>query len=628
MKPIRKIYKTRLTSVPLFSLALIGITLAYSLSPQWAIARDQETAPSIFSVYADNRDNGIPNHITADLALISYSLLRQNSIQIQEEQTIIPQFSAFLNGLEEALDGQKVALASLPEGATARKALKTNVQLVQLLQSLMHPDRAQSLDEPMKAEFTRVMDATDLHDSYLWGRRLDYTQYKPRGRYTRDAESEQFFRAFRYISGQWFAVKPSAATSISVEECQLQTAQLIQLVELIQENESLQAQRQALQKALDWQFGVSEDLRDTDVVKVLQANQNDDDYLALSRALFDHAVEHKRQPSVIDAVVELNLVESDAYLQDVVTGWRLIPSRISVQMATQQALLHDQTGGYVGDDNERPFGYGVVNGQGVKSYPSAQEWLALISDEDSVLKSELLQSPEASFVGYETAFAYSQRQLGKLEGAELLHAQIVQKGIDAFDAGRIAHEQTYLDEQTLHGFQTWQRFLDVLYTRQSYTASAKGLMLVDAKRESASLDAATDLYLMLAHAARVHWRRTAVVEWQAFAKIMDELVDLSAKTAFGGVLSVADIEYLNNMDRSLSHLTGGLDDPIVVDVHTNPNENRVVQQATGYARLVFKDVLGQSRHRGARLSFYEFKQPAASRMTVEQWRTELEKGAL
>lgn len=607
-----------------FNAILFAVTFAQVLSVQAVNAGKLEVGPSIFSVYANNRERGIPNHITADLALVSYSLLRQKSIQTQEEKTIIPLFSALLNGLEDALDGQQAKVHALPEGSTTREALQKNTQLVQLVQSLMHPDRANQLDEEVKAEYTRIVNASAVHESSLWGRWLDYTQYKPRGRYTRDDQSEQFFRAFRYLSGQWFAIKPSAATGITSDESQLQTAQLIQLVLLMDENELLQVQRQALEDALDWQFGVAEDLRDNDVVQVLQSIENKIDYGVLSKALFDYAVEHHRQPSVIDAVVELNLLESGLSIQDVVSGWRLIPSRLSVQMATQQALLYGQTGNYVGDAADLPFTYGVVNGQGVKAYPSGREWLALIGGQNSNITRTLLQSPEVQFEGYEAAFETSQLLLHKLLGAELLHAEIIRACIDALESGIAMKAETHLDEQTLNGFQTWQRFLDVLYTRQSYTASAKGLMLINVKRESASLDIATDLYSMLAHVARVQWHRTEVVEWQAFADIMDKLVESSAKSAYGGALSRTDIEYLNNVDRVLLNLTGSPDSPVVVDVHTNPNENQVVQQGTGYARIVFNEPVDKQHHRGARFSFHEFKQPIAERLSVEQWRTQLD----
>jgi len=246
---------------------------------------------------------------------------------------------ALVNGLEEALDGQRAMVDALPEESIARKALETNIQFVQLLQALMNPERVDELDAVLQEEYWRIINADNLHDSYLWGRRVDYTQYKPRGRYTRDEQSEQFFRAFRYVSGQWFAIKPSAATGITSEESQLQTAQRVQLVQLIAENESLQAQRLTLEEALSWQFGAAEDLLDSDVVKVLQDVGSDRNYRIMAQALFDHAVENKRQPSVIDAVVDRNLLESDVAIRDVVSGWRLIPSRLSVQMATQQALL-------------------------------------------------------------------------------------------------------------------------------------------------------------------------------------------------------------------------------------------------------------------------------------------------
>ena len=43
----------------------------------------------------------------------------------------------------------------------------------------------------------------------MWGQVIDYSQFKPRGRYNRTPEMQDFFRAFRYAGAVLFAVKPS-----------------------------------------------------------------------------------------------------------------------------------------------------------------------------------------------------------------------------------------------------------------------------------------------------------------------------------------------------------------------------------------------------------------------------------
>jgi hypothetical protein len=68
-------------------------------------------------------------------------------------------------------------------------------------------------------------------------------------------------------------------------------------------------------------------------------------------------------------------------------------------------------------------------------------------------------------------------------------------------------------------------------------------------------------------------------------------------------------------------LSGAPDKPIVIDVHSNPAAGQVVEEATGYPRVVS----GEGSARGAVFTHREFKQPMSERLTDASWRELLRK---
>ena len=108
-------------------------------------------------------------------------------------------------------------------------------------------------------------------------------------------------------------------------------------------------------------------------------------------------------------------------------------------------------------------------------------------------------------------------------------------------------------------------------------------------------------------------------DWQKFAGYCQKLARLSQVRAYGVDLNGEQIDFLNSIDQRFGELTGAGDRPIVIDVHSDPNNEQVVQQAVGQPKIVVIDDL-----RGARMSFHQFKHPMRSRMTDQEWQRSLE----
>lgn len=593
------------------ALALMVGSLTSGAKPPEMASRPGETptavAPGLLELYAQNRAQGIPNYITEDLLLLGYSLVAKETTKELEDERVRPLFEAFLAELTAGLE-------RLPPSDKTTPVTQANRDFLGLLGGLLEADKvgdrlATLGGGAVQAEYELVLASGGIQPSPLWGYPLDYGQFKPRGRYSESAALAGYFRAMRYAGAVLFPVQSSRSTGITPETVARMTAQTLQLVKVMGANPQLEAKRTQLEELLAWRFGVGEDLADADLRQVLGAALGDDPAKA-AQALFAQAKKTGRQPQILGGLVDLSQLEAGLLPRDVLTGWRLLPSRYSAESAAFQRLVYNATGEYQGSGTPAPFGLAVIGGQRVKGYPSSLELLALQGSKAAL--GQLRQAGEDRFVGYDKAFAEAKGLLRQARGLNGAHLDFMR---EAFTAPATNPGNR---DQAIAAFWTWQRYLDVLYAKQSYTLTGKGLEL-DPSRPGATLEPSTSLYKALAKLIEEQRRHGPERPWAELGQAVQRIVTISTKLERGKSISRDDEAFLNDLDRKLLALGGGtMDAPIIVDVHVNPAEGKVVEEATAWASLVEK---GPAR--GARLSHREFKQPLAERLDDAGWRRQL-----
>jgi hypothetical protein len=228
------------------------------------------------------------------------------------------------------------------------------------------------------------------------------------------------------------------------------------------------------------------------------------------------------------------------------------------------------------------------------------------------------QQRDTRYEGYAAAAQAAERELDRAEGMSADELQLIKDGLGErgadFDPGQRL--------TTVLGFWTWQRYLSVLYSKQSYTVSGKSLA-IPKERTSAALEPAQGIYLALDRLVAKQRLHNPHPVWERFTNMLERLLVISKREQQGTALSADDVAFLNDLDHALLGLTGGPDAPIVVDVHTNPASGEVLEQAIGYAQVVRKTLANGQTAQGARFTHYEFKQPLSERLTDEAWRKRL-----
>lgn len=573
----------------------------------------------MFAVYERNRQEGVANYITEDFLLASYGLIRVAAGKSVERE----RYAGLLRNLVGRLQ------AAVQEQEADSPARRANQDFLAVLAALAEgrPEATDAADpKRAQAELDLVLAANEIARSPLWGYSFDYAQFLPRGHYEGDEALTRYFRAARYAGAALFAVKPSRATGVSRKAASRMAAQAAQLARLIDADAELAATYSDLIGNLAWRFGPAEDLTSAAFLSVPAEPGR-----THAERLFAQARDSGMQPRILGGIVDARRLEKGVTPQDALTGWRLLPQRRSVDYAAFQRLLHDGTGVFEGtaegvaEDRYPPFGLTLIDGQGVKGFPLLAELMAFWGSAESA---ETLESwQETAFADYAGAALRAKRELADARGLSALHQQLIQTGLAQLDELDSASSHDRLS--ALRAFWTWQRYAALLYAKQPYTPAGKGLPIAQ-PRLGARLEPSLALYQSLMRVVEAHRRFTPHPSWDAFAEILAQVVGIASRQRLLGAPTAGDENYLNELDNAVKQLVDGPDLPIVVDVHASPSSGQVLQEATGYARLVYLDrgeavrnMAGINIVRGARFTQFEFKQPLDDRLTDSAWREKL-----
>lgn len=555
----------------------------------------------MFELYADNRAQGLPNAISADFMALAYSQLRQQRWAALEHDSLMPSYTALLHALRGAAE-------SLDETAPATAHNRALTALLQALNS----GNGDALSGDLLSEYQLVQDAQQRVASPLWGWMIDYSQFKPRGRYSDDPALSDYYRSFRYASQLLFAVVPSPGMGVDTAQAQLNAVQAAQMSGLLSSPAIAPLYAQVVD-VVAAQFGSGDDLRVQDVVAAV-AGQGEAQFSVL---LADYAVANGRVPKVLSTAVQGAEGGQDA--AQALIGWRLLPAAAPADAAAFQQLV------YQGGESLRldcahclrpPKTLGKVAGLQVKAYPSYRELLQLLGSETAW--ASLTQNHEHNYSGYAQALQRAETALQAAQGMEHQQLALMRHWIAAAATGSSA--QQHMADTGAAGFWLWQKYLAQLYQKQSHTGMAKGVNMGGlSARPGATVWPFAQPFAQLAELAMAQVKHDPDGPWQAFAALAKHCAVLATRA---DSLSAEDEAFLNQLDTALSELGIGADAPIVVDLHSHLAEGQVLSLGLGQP---LQWHVGEAR--GARFNVYEFTVPLSQLLTDTQWRLVLQQTA-
>ncbi|MDZ7345701.1 MAG: DUF3160 domain-containing protein, partial [candidate division KSB1 bacterium] len=165
----------------------------------------------MFDLYTDCRENGIPQFITTDVMLHGFHLMFDRILKACEEQRFIAQLDALLEAVTEKTRAQYDAATN----PSAREAIFRNLDYLLVASQLLTPK--QFFVDPLPGgrwseEVALILDAAAAFvPSPIFGYPEDYTQYKPRGHYTRSEELQRYFRCMMWLGRMTFSCEKDEA---------------------------------------------------------------------------------------------------------------------------------------------------------------------------------------------------------------------------------------------------------------------------------------------------------------------------------------------------------------------------------------------------------------------------------
>lgn len=197
--------------------------------------------------YRGLREAGVPVFVTSDTLLHLFHVQFDEALKDVEEREFLPDVTALAGMLERRLGAQ----AAAAKDPVAREGLRKAWTFAAVGLAALRPDFAPA--EPIRAEVERVAGLMKRHEGFwpdpgaaheqwsLFRYAEDFSQYVPRGHYTRSEELGRYFTAMMWFGRMTFLLKggdPHGPTErepflVSAEEAAAQTVAAAAMTRLL-----------------------------------------------------------------------------------------------------------------------------------------------------------------------------------------------------------------------------------------------------------------------------------------------------------------------------------------------------------------------------------------------------------
>ncbi len=504
----------------------------------------------------------------------------------------------------------------------------------------------------------------------------DYSQYVPRGHYTRSETLKRFFKAMMWYGRMSFLLKGGEAGDCAAFEGPLITEKdaklaTIQASLISAELSNVEVGDGTAQEIWDRIYsvtsffvGTADDLTPYEYLGAIEKVfgtefdasllTSEDNLLALKAELAQ-----MRNPEIYGGsgvcVVYPPITKERLYECLAKTkGMRFMGQRFVPDSYMFQNLVSPAVGMYVGDDE--PFTMKMTMLGPARGFPRGLDVMAVLGSERAyqILKEEGDTEYEGKDTSYDKQLNELKSQFDEFDVADwnrnLYWAWLyaLQPLLEEFGEGypMFMQTQAWQDRELQAALASWAelRHDTILYAKQSYTPPtmapppppkpvvgyvepvpefyARMLALTSMTKEGlAQLNALSDE------------ERSRL---ESLERILGKLIDISKNELENKELDEADYEFIKNFGQELDFIVAGIEaegkeTTIVADVHTDANPPmQVLEEGVGYVDLILvayklpdgRILVGA----GPAFSYYEFKQPIAERLTNEKWQEMLEQG--
>lgn len=224
----------------------------------------------IHQIYQYASKQNMPVYVTTDAILHTFHLLFDYSLRVTELEYFYPS----LENLTQALLNYELAKLKATKLTNVKTALKKNIAYLSVAASLLDEKfkPPASVAKMVNAELKLIKEHQGIAQSEIFKYKEDYSQYVPRGHYTRNEKFEKYFKAMMWYGRISFYLKPSNKKS-DLDLGRALTRQAILLVDALKNslvgNESAQKIWEQIYNPLSYLIGKTDDLNYYDYLKLI-----------------------------------------------------------------------------------------------------------------------------------------------------------------------------------------------------------------------------------------------------------------------------------------------------------------------------------------------------------------------
>jgi len=600
---------------------------------------DPELA-TLHGLYQDLQKKGRRAFVTTDAMLTSYHVLFDYSLRVAEMQKFSDSICELTRGMVEETN----LLYQAETNEYLRGLLLKNLAYFSVPAKLLDPEYSPYayVADLVEAELALIDAHQGKECSPIMGMYEDYSQYIPRGHYTRNETLSRYFKAMMWYGRLMFRLEPNSSTSCVQKYEYEETLQALQIIKVLINLET------------DGSTGV--DLYDGIYnPTVFYVGEADDltvpEYLTLAIQVYGEqfasmTFAELRDEARLSAFTELAkelrdplinssfVMDSDDF-EDTTKGFRFMGQRFIPDSYVFQQLVHKNVWGRF-----MPKGLDVMAALG-----SARAYRILDFDYQETRYPDYFERMQNVRTWFMTLPDESWVQNLYWNWLYSLMPLTATKG-EGFPSFMTNNAWTDKELATALGSWTELRHDTILYAKQSYSYETGEPDPIAGYVEPSPL-----VYSRLASLCEMSISGLSrfdllLPDYETrFTSLRDTLLELktiSEKELVGERLTESEHLTVSFIGNRLSDIVSfPPDDPaslndedsrmaVVADVHTDANSSRVLEEATGHPHFIYVIAPtddGLAACVGGVYSYYEFPWPMSDRLTDGSWQEMLEAGS-
>lgn len=636
----------------------------------------------VSSIYTRCKANHFPIFVTSDVALHTSHLLFDWSLRFLEASSLRQDL---LNLTDVMLTQSLTYHEQINEkAAVLKEAALKNAEFFNVAKYLLVGGEYGDMPENIKQVITKESSLIDKHagfaDSPLFGYKEDYSQYVPRGHYSRSPEFERYFKAMMWYGRMGFRLAPlretQAGFALDKKASEMETIQALLICKAIGETKAKGEDAlkvwERIYETTSFFAGRSDDLTVKEYMELADkafgknypvSVLNDEEKLAEFIKLAGQA----RKPKILSTIMtDVSGQASDWRNQT--QSMKFMGQTFTPDSFVFQNLVYDKVKAYTGSD-PKPFTAVLKNGLWFRGFPRALDFMAVIGSDTA--EQILVQEKDTLFDGYKEQLEKLNKEIGTMEQADwsrdLYSSRIWSlKAILAKPDSKVPkfmQSQAWQKKQLNTALGSWTELKHdtIVYSKQGYgmaqsaMASKAGAWIRNLPAETIHgyVEPVPELYSRISKSIeqlRLKFTTlgfpsdTALVNnFRHFEGLLTSFETISKKELSGEMLTDTEYELIEGIGSHLSSILkyshyidvtdnfrSAMDNkmPLVADVFTEVNSDQVLEQAIGKPVEIFVIAKVDGRNKvclGAAYSYYEFKQPMSDRLTDEKWRDMIQK---